>query len=220
MGFIPPADGFLKGLRDITRDAGALLIFDEVMTGFRISTGGAQQVAGVMPDLTCMGKVIGGGLPVGAYGGKKEIMQTVAPAGPMYQAGTLSGNPLAMIAGLVTLQEINKPGAFEAIAQNAATLVNGLKGIAAENNIPVQAAQEGSMFGVYFLKEEGQVIDSYEAAREYAHTERFAKFFWSMAEHGVYFAPSQFEVGFMSSAHGNEEIDHTLSAAREVFKSL
>lgn len=220
MGFVLPEPGFLEGLREMTRKAGALLIFDEVMTGFRVAPGGAQSIWQADPDLTCLGKVIGGGLPVGAYGGKKEIMQTVAPAGPMYQAGTLSGNPLAMVAGLVTLREIASDGVFAGIAASATMLTDGLRAAAEEAGIPIQVGCQGTMFGAYFLKEAGQRITSYSTARDYAHTERYTRYFWGMAERGVYVAPSQFEAGFMSVAHTRADIDETLTAAREVMKSL
>lgn len=220
MGFVPPEDGFLQGLREITREAGALLIFDEVMTGFRVAPGGAQSVWNVDPDLTCLGKVIGGGLPVGAYGGKRDIMQVVAPAGPMYQAGTLSGNPLAMVAGLTTLRKIGAPGVFDQIAAHTKRLADGLRLTAKEAGVPMQVASQGSMFGAYFLKEEGSRIVSFTTARQYADPPRFAKFFWAMAERGVYLAPSQFEAGFVSLVHGEDEINKTLAAARESLQAI
>jgi glutamate-1-semialdehyde 2,1-aminomutase len=219
MGFVLPEPGFLQGLRDITSEYGALLILDEVMTGFRVSPGGAQGLWGIDPDLTCLGKVIGGGLPVGAYGGKREIMQTVAPAGPMYQAGTLSGNPLAMIGGLKTLEQLRQPGVFEQITAAAERLTEGLVAAAAENNIPVQVAHQGTMFGMYFLHAHGERITNYASAREHANTQRYATFFWAMAERGVYLAPSQFEAGFVSAAHGDAEIEATLVAAREAMRT-
>jgi glutamate-1-semialdehyde 2,1-aminomutase len=215
MGFVLPEDGFLQGLRDITSEAGALLIFDEVMTGFRVDPGCAQTVWNVTPDLTCLGKVIGGGLPVGAYGGKREIMQSVAPAGPMYQAGTLSGNPLAMAAGLTTLRKISEAGVFAQAAAHTQQLVDGMKAIAAEKGVPMQIGCKGTMFGAYFLQEAGQRIVSYSTARQYADPPRFAKYFWHMAERGVYLAPSQFEAAFMSTVHTQVEIDETLTAMRE-----
>lgn len=220
MGFVPPQEGFLQGLREITKEAGALLIFDEVMTGFRVAPGGAQSVWNVDPDLTCLGKVIGGGLPVGAYGGKKDIMQTVAPAGPMYQAGTLSGNPLAMVAGLTTLRKISEAGVFDQIAKHTTLLAEGIKSAALEKGIPMQVANQGSMFGAYFLKEDGQTIANYSDARQYAHTERYAKYFWGMIERGIYLAPSQFEAGFVSYVHGEMEISETLAAIREMMGEL
>jgi len=190
------------------------------MTGFRLAPGGAQSIWNVDPDLTCLGKVIGGGLPVGAYGGKRAIMQTVAPAGPMYQAGTLSGNPLAMVAGLATLRKIGQPGVFDQIAGNTKRLSDGVRLSAQEANVPVQVAYQGTMFGVYFLKEQGQRIVSYTTARQYADPPKFAKFFWAMAERGVYLAPSQFEAGFLSLAHGEAEINETLAAVQESLKVI
>jgi glutamate-1-semialdehyde 2,1-aminomutase len=190
------------------------------MTGFRVSPHGAQGLWNITPDLTCLGKVIGGGLPVGAYGGKREIMQTVAPAGPMYQAGTLSGNPLAMAGGLSTLQVLREPGVFEQIASHTATLAQGLQAAAQEANIPVQVNNEGTMFGMYFLHEHGQRISDYPSARQYANTQRYATFFWEMAERGVYLAPSQFEAGFVSSAHSEADIQDTVAAAGAAMKLL
>ncbi len=190
------------------------------MTGFRVALGGAQEKWGLDPDITCLGKVIGGGLPVGAYAGKRRIMETVAPAGPMYQAGTLSGNPLAMTAGLVTLQELAKPGVFPAIAQATEQLVTGLVAAAEEAGIPVQAGWAGSMFGLYFLKEPGAEIRDYASAKEWADTERYRRYFHAMLERGVYLAPSQFEAGFLSSAHGPGEIQATLEVARAALQAL
>jgi glutamate-1-semialdehyde 2,1-aminomutase len=223
MGLVLPEPGYLEGLRKLTSEHGALLIFDEVMTGFRVAPGGAQGLWGVDPDLTCLGKVIGGGLPVGAYAGKRTIMQTVAPAGPMYQAGTLSGNPLAMAAGLTTLQTAFAKGtasaeqhtAFDQAAKLAETLTDGLRGLAEETGVPLQTGSVGTMFGCYFLHTPGQRITSYATAKQYADTQRYARFFWAMVERGVYLAPSQFEAGFVSSAHGETEIAATLAAARE-----
>jgi glutamate-1-semialdehyde 2,1-aminomutase len=201
MGFVMPKDGYLQGLQELCHKQGALFILDEVMTGFRVSPGGAQEKWALDPDLTTLGKVIGGGLPVGAYAGKRAIMETVAPAGPMYQAGTLSGNPLAMTAGLTTVRELLLPGVFDTIAARTAELVHGLEDAAAETGIPVQTGHAGSMFGIYFLKEAGAVIDSYESAKAHAHTARFGRFFHAMLDRGIYLAPSQFEAGFLSSAH-------------------
>lgn len=215
MGFVLPEPDFLPALRDLTSKHGALLIFDEVMTGFRVAPGCAQAVWNVAPDITCLGKVIGGGLPVGAYGGRREIMEKVAPAGPMYQAGTLSGNPLAMMAGLVTLRQISKDGIFEQIASRTKDLTDGLQTIASEAGVPLQVAREGTMFGAYFLKEAGQRIIDYRSARAHADPQRYARYFWEMVKRGVYFAPSQFEAAFMSLAHTPTEIDATLNAARE-----
>jgi glutamate-1-semialdehyde 2,1-aminomutase len=215
IGFVLPQEGFLAGLQRLCRSEGALFILDEVMTGFRASPGGAQALWGLDPDLTCLGKVIGGGLPVGAYAGKRAIMEMVAPVGPMYQAGTLSGNPLAMTAGLVTLRELTKPGVFDAIAAATARLVNGIEELAAHYGIPLQAGCTGSMFGFYFLKSAGRVITDYATAREHADAARYARFFHAMLERGVYFAPSQFEAGFISSAHDDEVIEKTLQAVEE-----
>ncbi len=220
MGFVLPRPGFLRGLQALCRRHGSLLILDEVMTGFRVALGGAQAAWELDPDLTCLGKVIGGGLPVGAYAGKREIMQRVAPAGPMYQAGTLSGNPLAMTAGLATLRVLSEPGVFEAIALATQELVSGIRSAAAECGVPLQLGSAGSMFGFYFLKEHGAAITDWASAKQYADTARYGRFFHAMLERGVYFAPSQFEAAFMSTAHGPEEIDETLSAVREVMAEL
>lgn len=220
MGFVLPQEGFLPGLHRLCHEYGALFILDEVMTGFRVAPGGAQEKWGLDPDITCLGKVIGGGLPVGAYAGKREIMQTVAPAGPMYQAGTLSGNPLAMVAGLVTIQELLKPGVFAAIEEHTAALAQGVSGAAKETGIPVQAAHAGTMFGMYFLREDGAQITDYATAKANADTDRFGRYFHAMLERGFYLAPSQFEAGFVSSAHTDEQIAATVDAARAVMQEL
>lgn len=220
IGFVLPADGFLAGLQSLCRAHGALFILDEVMTGFRASLGGAQALWGLDPDLTCLGKVIGGGLPVGAYAGKRAIMQMVAPAGPMYQAGTLSGNPLAMTAGIVTLRELVKPGVFEGIAAATRKLVDGIQEIAEKHAVPIQAGHTGSMFGFYFLKLPGRVITDYATAKEHADPVRYGRFFHAMLERGVYFAPSQFEAGFVSSAHDEGVIGATLRAVEEGMERL
>jgi glutamate-1-semialdehyde 2,1-aminomutase len=216
MGFVPPQPGYLQGLRDLTRKHGALLIFDEVMTGFRVALGGAQARYGVMPDLTTLGKVIGGGLPVGAYGGKAEIMQTVAPSGPMYQAGTLSGNPLAMTAGLVTLREWSKPGVFERAEAVTQTLVNGIADLARSCGIPIQTGSAGTMFGYFFT---GQPVTDYASART-SDTARFARHFHALLDRGIYTAPSQFEAGFTSAAHTPDIIEQTLDAFRVTLPAL
>lgn len=216
MGVVPPAPGFLSELRRLTTENESLLIFDEVMTGFRVHPGGAQTLYDVKPDLTTLGKVIGGGLPVGAYGGRRDIMKMVAPAGPMYQAGTLSGNPLAMTAGIETLKALEEEGVWEKIEDVGETLVSGLQTAAFEANIPVVAARVGTMFGLYFADE--QVTD-WETASQ-ADTDRFAAYFQAMLANGVYIAPSQFEAGFISTAHDETVVDATLSAARKAFKSL
>ncbi len=220
IGFVMPKPGFLQGLHDLCREHGALFIMDEVMTGFRVSPGGAQAAWGLDPDITTLGKVIGGGLPVGAYAGKRAIMQTVAPAGPMYQAGTLSGNPLAMTAGIATLSALQEPGVFECIAHATRTLVEGIEAAAQEAEIPIQAGYAGTMFGFYFLKQPGATITNYAEAKQYADPEKYGRFFHAMLEQGVYFAPSQYEAGFVSSAHREDVIEATVSAVRAVFQRL
>lgn len=220
MGFVQPKDGYLQGLQELCHEHGALFILDEVMTGFRVSPGGAQAVYELKPDITCLGKVIGGGLPVGAYAGKRKIMQTVAPVGSMYQAGTLSGNPLAMTGGLVTIRLLNEPEVFDAIAENTATLADGMAALGEKYGVPLQMGNAGTMFGFYFLSEVEAVIDDYASAKQYAHTERYGRFFHAMLARGVYFAPSQFEAGFVSSQHTLEIISQTLDRADEVFSTL
>jgi glutamate-1-semialdehyde 2,1-aminomutase len=192
------------------------------MTGFRVAPGGAQAHWSIDPDLTCLGKVIGGGLPVGAYAGKKAIMQTVAPAGPMYQAGTLSGNPLAMAAGLAMLRAAfeGEQTRFDTAVALTTQLAEGLRALSEESGVPLQVGNVGTMFGFYFLKQAGASITSYADARQHADTARFAKFFWAMCERGIYLAPSQFEAGFLSSAHTAEDIDITIAAFREAFGEL
>ncbi len=216
MGMIPPVPGFLEGLREATQADGALLIFDEVMTGFRVHLGGAQTLFGVKPDITALGKVIGGGLPVGAYGGRREIMEMVAPAGPMYQAGTLSGNPLAMTAGIETLKILREPGVWDGIEAAGAKLLDGLKAAAARAGVPICANRIGSMFGLFF--QEGPVMNWDTAAQ--SNTERFGRYFQGMLERGVYIAPSQFEAGFISTAHGDTEIEATVAAAAAAMAQL
>lgn len=216
MGVIPPKEGFLEGLRELCTKNGIVLIFDEVMSGFRVALGGAQQVFGVTPDLTCLGKVIGGGLPVGAYGGKKELMQQIAPAGPIYQAGTLSGNPLAMTAGIETLKILSESGAYEKLEQRSSQLASGLKDIAEKTGIPTYSTRVGAMFCTFFTDKE--VVD-YSSAMN-CDTKRFGKYFINMLENGVNLAPSQFEAGFMSLAHSEDDIAKTLDAAKKSFASL
>lgn len=220
MGFVLPQAGYLDGLQALCRQYGALFILDEVMTGFRVAPGGAQQAWNLDPDITCLGKVIGGGLPVGAYAGKREIMKSVAPAGTMYQAGTLSGNPLAMTAGLATIRALLEPGVFAAMETAAANLIQGIEAAAALVNLPIQAGSAGSMFGFYFLKEPGASISDYASAKRHAHSERYGRFFHAMLDAGIYFAPSQFEAGFTSSAHTPDVIASTLTAVQQVFASL
>jgi glutamate-1-semialdehyde 2,1-aminomutase len=217
MGFVLPLPDFLPELHNLCKQNGAVFILDEVMTGFRVAPGGAQAYWNLDPDLTCLGKVIGGGLPVGAYAGKREIMQHVAPAGTMYQAGTLSGNPLAMAAGLTTLRTLLSDGVFDSIKQTTTALVQGLNDAAASTSVPLQASHVGTMFGFYFLKTSEAAIVDYTSAKQYADTDRYARFFHAMLEQGVYFAPSQFEAGFMSSAHTMDDVQATLSAAKNIF---
>ena len=215
-GFIPPDFGFLEGLREITREYGALLVFDEVMTGFRISYGGAQARFGITPDLTTMGKVIGGGLPVGAYGGRKDIMEMVAPAGPMYQAGTLSGNPLAMTAGIKTLELLKRPGTYEKLEATTKRLAEGIQEAAKAAGLPVCGNSISAMFGFFLC--DGPVRNFEEAKA--TDSERFAKLHRAMLERGVYLAPSSFEAGFTSLAHSDADIDATLEAFRESFQLI
>jgi len=215
-GFIPPDGGFLEGLRVLTRENGALLVFDEVMTGFRIAYGGVQEKFGVTPDLTTLGKVIGGGLPVGAYGGRRDIMSMVAPAGPMYQAGTLSGNPLAMTAGIKTLELLQKPGTYEYLDKITKKLSSGLLQIAKETGHAACGGQISGMFGLFFTP---GPVHNYEDAKK-SDLAKFSRFHRGMLERGIYLAPSQFEAGFTSLAHTDEDIDKTLAAAREVMSSL
>jgi glutamate-1-semialdehyde 2,1-aminomutase len=217
MGLVAPGEGFLEALRDVTRRGGALLVFDEVMTGFRVHPGGAQALYGIEPDLTTLGKVIGGGLPVGAYGGRREIMELVAPSGPVYQAGTLSGNPLAMTAGIETLRGLAQAGVWDGIARAGERLFEGLGDAAAEAGVAGQPTQVGTMLGFFFTE---HPIRSWADAKLHANTERFASFHRAMLDRGVYLPPSQFEAWFLSSAHGDAEIDATVAAAREAFASL
>ncbi len=215
-GFVVPDGGFLEGLRELTKEHGALLVFDEVMTGFRLSYGGAQEKFGVTPDLTTLGKVIGGGLPVGAYGGRQDIMSMVAPAGPMYQAGTLSGNPLAMTAGIKTLELVQKPGTYDKLEQITQQLSEGLLKIAKDAGHSVCGGYIGAMFGLFFA--EGPVRN-YDDAKK-SDLAKFGRFHRGMLEKGVYLAPSQFEAGFTSLAHTSEDIEKTLAAAKEVLSDL
>jgi glutamate-1-semialdehyde 2,1-aminomutase len=216
MNMVPPVDGFLESLRRCCTESGALMILDEVMTGFRVALGGAQSVYNVTPDLTTIGKVLGGGLPAAAFGGRKDIMASLAPDGPVYQAGTLSGNPLAMAAGLATLEEISKPDFFNTLSARTKLLVDGFASIAAENCIPLAAESMGGMFGFVFT-EDSPVRRFRQVAA--ADTERFRSFFHGMLAEGVYLAPSAFEAGFVSSAHGDDEISQTLEAARKVLSA-
>ncbi|HEY9746352.1 MAG TPA: glutamate-1-semialdehyde 2,1-aminomutase, partial [Oculatellaceae cyanobacterium] len=211
MGCVPPVPGFLEGLRELADTYGACLVFDEVMTGFRVALGGAQAHYGVLPDITCLAKVIGGGLPVGAYGGKTEIMACVAPEGPMYQAGTLSGNPLAMAAGIETLKLLKTPDTYETLSDKTARLGEGLREICARKGVPCHVTQVGSMTTLFFT--EGP-IQNYQDVCKFDR-DRFNRFFWGMLDRGIYLAPSQFESAFMSLAHTDMDIQKTLEAAEQ-----
>lgn len=216
MGVVPPEPGFLEGLRRLTKDYGALLIFDEVMTGFRVDYHCAQGLYGVEPDLTTMGKVIGGGLPVGAYGGKREIMEWIAPTGPVYQAGTLSGNPLAMAAGHATLSEMGKPGTYQQLEERSALLEEGLTKNAKEAGIPYHINRVGSMVCLFFT---GEKVTSYDQAKK-ADKALFARYFKAMMKQGISIPPSQFEGMFVSTAHTVEDIEKTIEANRQALKQL
>lgn len=216
MGLVPPAEGFLEGLREVTKEHGALLIFDEVISGFRASYGGAQKVFDVMPDLTCLGKIIGGGLPVGAYGGRREIMEHVAPVGPVYQAGTLSGNPVAMAAGIAALTELAKPGVYEMVEGKAKKLADGLRAAAEKAGVKVAVNHSASLLTVFFTE---QPVDNYAAAMS-SDTAKFKVFFQSMLNQGIYLPPSQFECWFVSLAHSDEDLAKTLAAAETAFAAV
>jgi len=217
MNMVPPVDGFLESLRRLCTSSGAVLILDEVMTGFRVARSGAQSIFNIEPDLTTIGKVVGGGLPAAAFGGRAEIMADLAPEGPVYQAGTLSGNPLAMAAGLATLEQLEKPGFFEALSDCTNQLTEGLKEAATDAGIPLSVESAGGMFGFVFT-DDGPVRSFSQVAA--ADIERFKRFFHAMLDRGVYLAPSAFEAGFVSAAHGDEEIGKTLDAARSAFATL
>lgn len=217
MNCVPPLPGFLEGLRSLCSEYGSVLIFDEVMTGFRVALGGAQQLYSIRPDLTTLGKVIGGGLPVAAFGGRNDIMRHIAPLGSVYQAGTLSGNPVAIAAGLATLDLISQPDFFSRLGATTKHLTGGLKECAKKMDIPLTVNQVGGMFGLFFTKE-SQVSNFSQVMA--CDVERFKKFFHGMLEQGVYLAPSAFEAGFVSAAHGDQEIAATLAAAEQVFSQL
>ena len=214
MGVIPPAPGFLEILREETKKAGSLLIFDEVITGFRISLGGAQNLFGVIPDITCLGKIIGGGLPVGAYGGSKEVMDHISPVGSVYQAGTLSGNPLAMAAGNVMLDLLSEPRVYDLLEKKSKKLCDGLQKNVHELEISAQFTRVGSMFSMFFTD---QIIKNFDSVKT-CDTEFFKRYFNALLEEGVYIAPSQFEVGFMSAIHSDEEIDQTIAVSLKALK--
>jgi len=217
MNCIPPLPGFLEGLRAVCDKHGSILIFDEVMTGFRVALGGAQGLYGVRPDLTTLGKVIGGGMPVGAFGGRREIMQKISPLGPVYQAGTLSGNPVAMTAGLATLELISKPGFFDDLSTKTAGLVTGLTDKARAAGVALSSNQVGGMFGIFFT--DADKVSNFTQATTCGQ-EQFKRFFHAMLKRGVYLAPSAFEAGFVSAAHGEAEIDATIDAAGETFAEI
>jgi glutamate-1-semialdehyde 2,1-aminomutase len=216
MGVVLPEPGYLEAVRQLCRTNGSLLIFDEVMTGFRLTYGGAQARFGITPDLTTFGKIIGGGMPVGAYGGRADVMDVVSPVGPVYQAGTLSGNPLAMACGIATLKLLKRTNPYSRLESETTSLANGLATAAAAGGVPHTVAQVGSMFTLFFNAE--KVVNQTVAAR--SDTQRFARYFWGMLERGVYLPCSQFEANFLSAAHTSEQIDQTLAAARDVFAGL
>jgi glutamate-1-semialdehyde 2,1-aminomutase len=216
MGVIPPAMGFLEGLREMTQDYGALLIFDEVITGFRLAPGGAQEHFGVIPDLTCLGKIVGGGMPVGAFGGRADLMDQLAPTGPVYQAGTLAGNPLAMGAGVATLEILSKPNTYHQLDKLSEQLENGLRAAASEADVPVYVNRVGSMMTGFF--QEGPVTDFDSAAR--SNTDRYGAYHRGMLNQGIYLAPSQFEATFVSLAHSEADIEATANAARNALKGM
>ena len=216
MGVVPPAEGFLEGLRSLTSANGAALIFDEVITGFRLAYGGAQTLFNITPDITCLGKIIGGGLPVGAYGGRREIMEQVAPLGPMYQAGTLSGNPLAVTAGITTLKELQNPGVYQHMDSLAQRLTEGISQVFAQHEVPSHINRVNSMFTGFFT---AGPVDTL-AQVEQADTAKYGAYFHALLERGVYIAPSQFEAGFVSLAHTQEDIDHTIQVADDALVEL
>jgi len=216
MGVVPPVDGFLSFLRNITEEYGSLLMFDEVITGFRLGPGGAQEYYGVEPDLTCLGKIIGGGLPVGAFGGKDEVMDEIAPCGDVYQAGTLSGNPLAMAAGLEMMKLIQKDNIYEELEEKSDYFAEGLKEIITETDIPITLNRVGSMLSTFFTDE---AVMDYESA-DSSDTDLYGKYFQGMLEKGIYLSPSQFEAMFLSTAHSRDDLDKTINAAREVLSEL
>lgn len=217
MNCIPPVPGFLEGLREVCNEHGTVLIFDEVMTGFRVSRGGAQEYYGVTPDLTALGKVIGGGLPVGAFGGKREIMEHISPLGPVYQAGTLSGNPLAMRAGLTTLNAISEPGFHDRLTEKTNAVRDGFKAAADAAGIPLAVQSAGGMFGFFFTSEAS--VTRFDQVMG-CDVERFKKFFQGMLKEGVYLAPSAFEAGFTTAALSDADIEHTINAAHKVMATL
>lgn len=217
MNMVPPEPGFHETLRELCTASGTLLIFDEVMTGFRVAKGGAQSIFGITPDLTTLGKIVGGGMPAAAFGGRADIMASIAPDGPVYQAGTLSGNPVAMAAGLATLEQIDAPGFYESLTAKTKQVIDGLADAAAAAGIPMATESEGGMFGFVFTDDTS--VRRFEQVAA-ANIERFKKFFHGMLAEGIYLAPSAFEVGFVSAAHGDDEISTTIAAAKKVFATL
>ncbi|MGQ0504218.1 MAG: aminotransferase class III-fold pyridoxal phosphate-dependent enzyme, partial [Myxococcaceae bacterium] len=216
MGVLIPRTGFLQGVQALCKKHGAIFILDEVMTGFRLAKGGAQELLGLTPDLTTMGKVIGGGLPVGAYGGRKDLMSKIAPEGPIYQAGTLSGNPLAVAAGITCLKELAKPNVYQRLEETGRKLTDGIVAEARSAGVPVTLNRVGSMWTLFFT---GDPVFDYASAKK-SDTQRFARFYHSLLSQGVYLPPSQFESAFISLAHGEAEVTHTLEAAKKAFRSL
>jgi glutamate-1-semialdehyde 2,1-aminomutase len=216
MGCIPPVPGFLEGLRSLCDEFGALLVFDEVMTGFRVARGGAQRLFRIRPDLTCLGKVVGGGLPAAAYGGRRDLMSRIAPEGDVYQAGTLSGNPLAVAAGLATLELLEEEGVYETLAARARELADGLAEIASDIGIPLISRSVGGMFGFFF---HAGPVESFDDAQK-SDIEAFRRFFAAMLEEGIYLAPSAYEAGFVSLAHRPRDIAETLDAARRALRKV
>ncbi len=216
MGLVPPAEGFLETLRQVTQKSGALLIFDEVISGFRVSYGGAQELYNILPDITCLGKIIGGGLPVGAYGGPREIMEHMAPQGPVYQAGTLSGNPLAMAAGIATLTQLKEPDFFDKLNKKSENLANGLKTAAEKAGIKSCAKRVGSLLGLFLTDRD---VNNFDDAKT-SNLDMFSAYYKGMLQKGIYLAPSQFETAFVSAAHETEHIDATVKAAEEVMSDL
>jgi glutamate-1-semialdehyde 2,1-aminomutase len=212
MGLVEPAPGYLAGLRELCSDHGALLVFDEVMTGFRVAWGGAQIRYHITPDITVLGKVIGGGLPIGAYAARTDLMEMISPSGPVYQAGTLSGNPLATAAGIATLEILAEPGAYETLEEKSDKLARGILAAAQHNNVPLAVNRVGSMIGLYFVKETGQTVTNFTEACA-ADSQKFAKFFHAMLDNGVYLAPSQYEALFVSLAHHDAAIKKTIDSA-------
>jgi glutamate-1-semialdehyde 2,1-aminomutase len=216
MGVVPPAPEFLSSLRRLTEENDILLIFDEVISGFRAAYGGAQSLYGITPDLTVLGKIIGGGLPVGAYGGRKEIMDLIAPLGPVYQAGTLSGNPLAVSAGIATLKQLKARGVYKKLEEKSAALAKGIREAAKRAAVPLTQTRVGSILGTFFTS--GPVVN-WDTAKQ-SDTKRYGQFFHQMLEQGVYLAPSQFEAAFLSTVHSTSDIDYTIKAAAAAFKKL